>query len=1507
MKSFPHLRALACGFRNQLIITFSVGVVLVAAASSTAITHFSSQAVRETLIEQGRHVTEMLAAQSTLALLYRSSENVQAPVEATLSFPDILGVSIHDIENNQLFVLGEIDDSSIGAHFKFSDSVLIADTEKAWYFIAPVYTEGIADEEDSPFAVNNPERERLGHVRVVMGKETLNTMENNILRTNLVVSSTLSGILLFVLLAITTRMTTPLRNLADKMRRAEGGEGTVRANLQGPRDIIDMGMAFNTMMEVLEQRESELTTARDSALKFAKTKAEFAANVSHELRTPMNGVLGMLQLLQGMELTKKQAEYVEVARKSAETQLVLIEDILDFSRIESGKLKSNPVDFYLQDILEDVMGVTSGPTQLKGLDLGYVVEKNVPTCLRGEPARIRQVIINLVSNAIKFTNKGEIAIGVCVVEEAADRIVVRFEVQDTGIGIPEEAQQRIFNAFTQVDGSTTRKYGGTGLGLAICQRMVSFLGGELYVESELGVGSTFWFEIPLQAAEHGNDRKNLRHDAFAGLRVLVVDDSTVNRKFLEKTFEAWGAHYKSAPDANTASNTLRSAAAQSRPFECVIIDELMPSISGRELARQVVEDKSITSAHIILMTTRQTEVLSELIEPGIDAVIPKPVRQSTLFDAVSTLVRPLDKAGNTAKYETRNSIVDDSIYKDKRVLVVEDNRANQQVAVGMLERLGCRAEMADNGKAALDLISRQNFDLVLMDCQMPQMDGYEATACIRNLESNRNRIPVVAMTANVREGESDKCLQAGMDDYLPKPLILAELRKKLLLWLSDNPQENVSRQSEQSKEADQAEYKDDSPLDQEIFCELRESVGKAFEKLLEIFMEDTPKYLQSLEQAVAMSDSETVAAVAHSIKGSSRNFGANRLGDISKALEDIGRSGTLKGADEVLESLFRESDRVIAALRHELGSVKSATPMNEQGSQWVLVVDDDRAMRLAMREVLEEDGYQIELASNGVEAIELCKRHMPDLVLMDAVMPKMDGFIACKTIRGKPEGKHTPVLIITALDDEHSIERAFSAGATDYIPKPVHFAVLRRRIGRLLHASRAEKHVRHLAYNDPLTGLPNRAMFMDYLGRILSDARRDEDRLAILFLDLDRFKMVNDTLGHDVGDRLLKAASDRIVHCVRSGDLVARLGGDEFTVIIDDVTSHTVAENVAEKICNSLSEPYRYLGRDMYVSASIGISVWPADGRDITTLMKHADTAMFCAKERGGRYQFYEHGMGADVRKKLELENELRYALARDELTVHYQPQMDLKTGSIVGMEALVRWEHPSRGLVPPNDFIPLAEESTLIVELGERVLRLACNQTQSWLDAGYSPLRVAVNLSSRQLMQRDLPEKVAMIVGETGLHPRYLELEITESVIMNDPDEVIPVLMELKEMGVSLAIDDFGTGYSSLNYLRRFPVDMLKIDASFVRDISTDADDKALISGIIALAKRIRLKVIAEGVETQEQKAFLSEQECDQIQGYYISKPLSAVHFEQQILKNIGQEIPLTSNISHLRQKGQI
>ena len=358
---------------------------------------------------------------------------------------------------------------------------------------------------------------------------------------------------------------------------------------------------------------------------------------------------------------------------------------------------------------------------------------------------------------------------------------------------------------------------------------------------------------------------------------------------------------------------------------------------------------------------------------------------------------------------------------------------------------------------------------------------------------------------------------------------------------------------------------------------------------------------------------------------------------------------------------------------------------------------------------------------------------------------------------------------------------------------------------------------------------------------------------------------------------------------------MARLGGDEFIVILDGVRSLEVVATIAEKIWHVLSEPFVFMGQEMYITTSIGISVYPTDGQDTGELMKRADTAMFRAKEGKVHYQFYETGMEAQMSHRLAMESELRRAIERDELVLHFQPQADLASGSVVGMEALVRWQHPERGLLPPSEFIPIAEETGLIVQVGEWVLREACRQLKSWHNNGHSALKVAVNLSSRQLGEGNLADTVARALTDADLAAQYLELEITESTIMNRAEEGVTVLSSLKDLGVQLSIDDFGTGYSSLSSLKRFPVDMLKIDRSFVRDSATDSDDAAIIAGIVALAKSLRLITVAEGVETYEQYKYLRDLQCDMMQGYYLSEPLSASAFEDRVL-NAASPLPSAS-----------
>ena len=436
-------------------------------------------------------------------------------------------------------------------------------------------------------------------------------------------------------------------------------------------------------------------------------------------------------------------------------------------------------------------------------------------------------------------------------------------------------------------------------------------------------------------------------------------------------------------------------------------------------------------------------------------------------------------------------------------------------------------------------------------------------------------------------------------------------------------------------------------------------------------------------------------------------------------------------------------------------------------------------------------------------------------------------------------------------------------------------AIQNARLFEQLHER--EEQLQRQVYHDTLTGLPNRLLFQDRLALAVAQAHRHGNGLAVLFLDVDRFKVINDSLGHSVGDRLIREVAVRLRSCLREGDTVARLGGDEFTLLLPDVGQAVDAAKVAKKVLDVVRMPFELDGRELFVTSSLGISLYPDDGRDAETLVKNADAAMYRAKEQGrDLYQLYTPALNATALERLALESSLRKALAHSELLLHYQPILDVATRRVHGVEALLRWRHPELGLVPPGDFIPLAEVTGLILAIGPWVLRAACAQARAWQDL-QPGLRMAVNLSARQFQEAGLVGHVTDALADTGLDPHCLQLEITESSAMQNAQTAIQTLRELKALGVGLSIDDFGTGYSSLSYLKRFPIDTLKIDQSFIRDIGTDPDDAAIASAIIALAHTLKLTVVAEGVETADQLEFLTRHGCDRTQGYFFSRPLAA------------------------------
>jgi diguanylate cyclase (GGDEF)-like protein len=498
------------------------------------------------------------------------------------------------------------------------------------------------------------------------------------------------------------------------------------------------------------------------------------------------------------------------------------------------------------------------------------------------------------------------------------------------------------------------------------------------------------------------------------------------------------------------------------------------------------------------------------------------------------------------------------------------------------------------------------------------------------------------------------------------------------------------------------------------------------------------------------------------------------------------------------------------------------------------------------------------------------------LVLLDLSLPDSMGLETFSRVYAHSPA--VPIIVLTGNDDQNTALSAVKGGAQDYLVKGrLDRELLLRAMHYSIERKRYQVQLEHQANYDALTGLPNRNLLHDRLRQAVYQQRQPR-AIAVVFMDLDHFKFVNDSLGHSTGDLLLKAMGERLRTVLREGDTVGRVGGDEFVLILMDQSNEEIIYRAMQRISAKVSEPITIDGKELHVSCSAGISLYPQDGRDVDTLLKNADAAMYRAKDHGrSNFQFYTSEMNERVSERLALENALRRALERNELALHYQQKVNLKTGEIVGAEALVRWLHPEWGLVRPARFIPLAEETGLIVSIGEWVLREACRQARAWLDAGLQPGVVSVNLSLRQFRQEGLVRSVSRILEETGLDPAQLEMELTESMVMGNVDAAIAVLQGLKQLGVTLSVDDFGTGYSSLSYLKDLPIDTLKIDRSFVRDIGSgaEAEEGVLAQAIISLGHALHLKVIAEGVETDAQLRFLRRHGCDEVQGFFYGEPV--------------------------------
>jgi len=580
--------------------------------------------------------------------------------------------------------------------------------------------------------------------------------------------------------------------------------------------------------------------------------------------------------------------------------------------------------------------------------------------------------------------------------------------------------------------------------------------------------------------------------------------------------------------------------------------------------------------------------------------------------------------------------------------------------------------------------------------------------------------------------------------------------------------------------------------------------------------------------------------------------------------------------------------------------------MENDSKARILIVDDEPLVRNVLRELLDGN-YECVEAKSAEEALTLLQTETFNLVISDIQMSGISGLdMIPRVVELAPD---VSIIMISGVKNIESAIKAMRAGAFDYITKPFDFdhieAIINRALEHqslrltkklyenhleelivarttelhqeILERQRAEEKINRMAYYDSLTNLPNPALFRDRFTHELGRSGGSRKMSATVFLALDRFNNISDTLGHHVGDEILRSFAGRLAGCIRKTDTAAYFGGSEFALLANEVGGAEDCAKIAQKIKNCLLPPFNCGGQELYITASFGISLAPNDGQDCQTLLKNASTALYRARQNGGdNYQFYTADMHERALKSLSLENSLRRGLEREEFVLHYQPQICAETGKLTGTEALVRWQHPELGMVPPLDFIPIAEATGLIVPLGEWILQTACVQNAAWQRAGFSPLRVAVNLSLRQFQQSNLVETISRILTDSKLEPQYLELELTESLLMDNAEATIETLRRLRNLGIKISIDDFGSGYSSLSYLKNLPIDALKIDRTFVTDITADSSNAAIVRTIITLAHNLHLKTIAEGVETEEQSTILANLGCDEMQGYFFSKPLS-------------------------------